>query len=165
MKGESILLKTILVPVDGSTTSFKALKYAVNLCKDCGSKLVVSTVVFPYIFSDASNLRNSEMAVLVSPQIPPKSKDAAGDLVEDCGKERVLAIAKKKLAKEKELEIEYRCIISEDPAKSIVEQAAALKADTIVMGNRGMGQFAEILLGSVGNKVISFAKCPVVIVK
>ena len=44
-------------------------------------------------------------------------------------------------------------------------EAAALKADTIVMGNRGMGQFAEILLGSVGNKVISFAKCPVVIVK
>ncbi len=72
---------------------------------------------------------------------------------------------KKKLAKDKDLKIEYRRIISDDPAKAIVDQADAIKADTIVMGNRGMGQFVEIFLGSVGNKVISFAKCPVVIVK
>ena len=159
------MLKTILVPIDGSETSFKALKYASSLCKECGSKLVVSTVLLPYLFSDASTIRNSELAQLVSPQIPPKSKDVAGDLVEDFSKERVLALAKKKLTKDKELVIEYRRIISEEPAKAIVDQAAALKADTIIMGNRGMGQFAEILLGSVGNKVISFAKCPVVIVK
>ena len=73
--------------------------------------------------------------------------------------------AKKKLARNKDLVVEYRQIIGDDPAKAIVDQAEAIKADMIVMGNRGMGQFAEILLGSVCNKVISFAKCPVVIVK
>lgn len=159
------MLKTILVPVDGSEHAFKALKYASCLCKACGSKLVVSTVLLPYLFSDAANLRNAELAELVTTQIPPKSKDAAGDLVIDFSKQKVLALAKKKLAKDKEIVVEYRYVISDDPAKAIVDQAAAIKADTIVMGNRGMGQFAEILLGSVGSKVISFAKCPVVIVK
>lgn len=159
------MLKTILVPVDGSEKAFKALKYASNLCKDCGSKLIVSTVVLPYAFTEAAKAYNSDIAEKVTTQLPPKSKNKAGDVVEDVSKDRVLALAKKKLAKDKDIEIEYRRIINDDPAKAIVDQAAALKIDTIVMGNRGMGQFVEIFLGSVGNKVISFAKCPVVIVK
>ena len=160
------MLKTILVPVDGSEKGFNALKYAVGLSKDCGgSKIVVSTVSLPYAFSEAAKEYVSNISDLVTTQIPPKTKSKSGDLITDFSKDRVLMTAKKKLARNKDLVVEYRQIIGDDPAKAIVDQAEAIKADMIVMGNRGMGQFAEILLGSVGNKVISFAKCPVVIVK
>lgn len=160
-----MVLKTILVPVDGSEKGFNALKYAMSLSKDCGGKIVVSTVSLPYAFSEAAKEYDSAVSDLVTTQIPPKKKSKAGDIISDVSKDLVLMAAKKKVGKNKALNIEYRRIISEDPAKAIVDQAAAIKADIIIMGNRGMGQFAEILLGSVGNKVISFAKCPVVIVK
>lgn len=50
------------------------------------------------------------------------------------------------------------------PAREILTQAAALPADVIVMGTHGTGGFEHLVLGSVAEKVLRKATCPVVTV-
>ena len=52
-----------------------------------------------------------------------------------------------------------------NPARTIVQEAELMKADCIVIGGRGLGDFGSVLLGSVSHKVTSLAKCTVVTVR
>lgn len=52
-----------------------------------------------------------------------------------------------------------------DPAEVIVRYAAEKGCEQIVMGSRGMGTMANLVLGSVATKVIHLAKVPVLLVK
>lgn len=56
-------------------------------------------------------------------------------------------------------------IIEGDPATAIIDVAATRKSDLIVMGSRGLGRLAGLLLGSTSQKVVSHAACPVLIVR
>jgi len=51
-----------------------------------------------------------------------------------------------------------------DPAKEIVHYATKFGVDIIVMGNRGLTPFKELMLGSVSDKVMRHASVPVTIV-
>ena len=51
-----------------------------------------------------------------------------------------------------------------DPAQSIIETVAREAADALVVGRRGRGRLAGLLLGSVSQKIASLAPCMVVIV-
>jgi len=53
---------------------------------------------------------------------------------------------------------------SGDPAEQIIDAANRLQADAIVMGRRGHGRLAGLLLGSVSQKVASLAPCVVILV-
>jgi nucleotide-binding universal stress UspA family protein len=52
-----------------------------------------------------------------------------------------------------------------DPAQEIMTVAQDRQADLIVVGSRGHGRLAGLLLGSVTQKVVSLAHCPVVVVR
>jgi nucleotide-binding universal stress UspA family protein len=52
-----------------------------------------------------------------------------------------------------------------NPADEILATAGAFDADLIVVGARGMGGMARLLLGSVSERVLRHARCPVLIVK
>ena len=52
-----------------------------------------------------------------------------------------------------------------EPAATIVAFAKKHRCSAIVMGSRGQGQVAGLMLGSVAAKVIYLAKCPVTVVK
>lgn len=52
-----------------------------------------------------------------------------------------------------------------DPAQEIIKFSSDLSADLIVMGNRGLGTFNKVLLGSVSQQVITHSNCSVLIVK
>ena len=56
-------------------------------------------------------------------------------------------------------------IIEGDTAASIIDVAKTHKSDVIVMGSRGLGSFAGLVLGSTSQKVVSHAPCPVLIVR
>jgi len=51
-----------------------------------------------------------------------------------------------------------------EPARDILESAASLRADVIVMGTHGLSGFEHLLLGSVAEKVLRKAACPVLTV-
>ena len=55
-------------------------------------------------------------------------------------------------------------VVLGDPAEQILAVAKDSQADMIVMGNRGHGPLAGLLLGSVAQKVIGLAPCAVVVV-
>jgi nucleotide-binding universal stress UspA family protein len=50
-------------------------------------------------------------------------------------------------------------------AREIVEGAAASDVDGIVLGSRGLSDWAAALIGSVAHKVISMAECPVIVAR
>jgi nucleotide-binding universal stress UspA family protein len=52
-----------------------------------------------------------------------------------------------------------------DPADAILEAAKREKADTIVLGSRGLGDFKGLVLGSVSHKVAAHAECTCITVK
>jgi nucleotide-binding universal stress UspA family protein len=52
-----------------------------------------------------------------------------------------------------------------DPAMEILRYAEEIQADLIIMGNRGLGRFNKILMGSVSHKVLTNSDCSVLIVK
>jgi nucleotide-binding universal stress UspA family protein len=54
---------------------------------------------------------------------------------------------------------------SGDPAQRIIEFASACGAELIIVGSRGMGRLERLLMGSVAERVVRFAKSPVLIVK
>ena len=68
----------------------------------------------------------------------------------------------KSLGKENGIEVE-ELVVNGSPVKSIVE--ASKDFDIIVMGTLGRTGFAKFMMGSVAEKVVRFAKCPVMVVK
>ena len=56
-------------------------------------------------------------------------------------------------------------LIEADAAEAILDVAKTRKSDVIVMGSRGLGRLAGLLLGSTSQKVVSHAPCPVLIVR
>jgi len=57
-----------------------------------------------------------------------------------------------------------RRVVEELPARAILDAAEAVDAQMIVVGTRGRGGLKGLLLGSVSQKVLSHAHCPVVVV-
>lgn len=56
-------------------------------------------------------------------------------------------------------------LIEGDSAEAILDVAETRKSDVIVMGSRGLGTLAGLLLGSTSQKVVAHAPCPVLIVR
>jgi nucleotide-binding universal stress UspA family protein len=59
----------------------------------------------------------------------------------------------------------HRELLYNNPAESIIEVAEAREVDLIVVGSRGMGALRSLVVGSVSQKVINLATCPVLVVK
>lgn len=136
--------KRILVPVDGSDSSDKAIEQAIVLAEACGAKLD-----FLYV----ANINQLAINACLS--------DAILDAVTKAGNV-ILDRAMEKVPKG------IKCAgFSEtgSPAVVILEFANTENADLIVMGSRGLGVVKGVLLGSVSQHLVEQAKCPVLVVK
>ncbi|TWT20508.1 universal stress protein [Luteimonas wenzhouensis] len=136
----------ILVPVDGSDASTRALRHALALCKAFRSGKLLVVAVDDSLFPGAERKMGAEAA--------------AAHHAENF--ERMLGPARKLLARRK-VKAEFIELVG-DVAASILEAAAAKKADVIVMGSRGAGGIKGVLLGSVSQKVLAGTPVPVTIV-
>jgi nucleotide-binding universal stress UspA family protein len=142
-------MRNLLVAIDGSETSIRALEHAIALARErSGLEL---------------NLLNVHPDPIVYGEIQiyvPMDK-----LLEEQRKhsETLLAPAAEKA---KGAGVAYTTEIeSGDAATTIARRADALGCEGIVMGTRGMGAIATLLLGSVAAKVVHLANVPVTLVK
>ena len=148
------MLKKILVPIDGSYISFQALEYAMQLGKAFDSEIVVTHVNDPYD--------------LTAPVDPKTVKIPTGEQTSEEKKKAgaaALAIAQKVAEKANYKNIAFEKAIDKDPAKRIIDMAKEIDADSIVIGNRGLGTAGAFLLGSVSTAVVKHSPCPVFVIK
>jgi nucleotide-binding universal stress UspA family protein len=85
------------------------------------------------------------------------------DLVRKECEETMVGFIRQVESQMKDLDVSWY-ILSGDPGKVILEQAAALRVDLIVMGSHGRKAAARWILGSVAEAVVRHAPCPVLVV-
>ena len=137
-----ILLKQILVPIDFGEASTVALTYGRALARAFGASLhLLHVMENPFLRPTAAD--------------PAMLKAAAarhlGERLTDEDRATLHATAA--------LET------SDDPAGEIVKYAKAYGIDLVVMGTHGRGAVAQLLVGSVAEKVVRTAPCPVLTVR
>jgi len=134
---------TLLLATDGSTYSKAAADRAIRIAGHYGAGLkVVSVVDVPYeAYGDA-------------PDVVDQMVDMAQGIVESVKN------------KAQEFNVGVETFVKEGPAQDmILELANEQKANVIVMGSHGRTGLARLLMGSVTEKVIGHAPCPVLVVK
>ena len=144
------MFSRILVGLDGSEYSLKALEFAVDLAKKYSSQLVLVHVVMRQIYA----INPPEAGILAGTAIV-RELEAEGKAILAKGEETVKAQG---------LPVEAR-LRQGVPAEELLRAAADEKADLIVLGSRGLSQVKAFLLGSVSDKVSHHAKCPTLIVR
>lgn len=138
----------ILLPVDGSELSLKAVQLALHLLSQgLSGSLVLANVQEPATLY--------EMVVAPDGAVLERVSTAAG--IDALEKAEALVIAANAVYE--------REIASGDPANTIVDIAERFGCDMIVMGARGTSALRSALLGSVSNEVLHSAGVPVMIVK
>ena len=138
--------KTIVVGVDGSPGSRKALTWAAAEAAGHGADLVVIEVWEPTVLPAAGSSSVSEHFV------PETGQHTADDL---------LKMIKEELGEEPPVLVRPQ-VKPGRPAKVLIDESAS--ADLLVVGNRGHGGFAGLVIGSVSQHVAAYAKCPVTVV-
>ncbi|HWR37859.1 MAG TPA: universal stress protein [Patescibacteria group bacterium] len=138
---------SILVPVDGSNHSRRALGYAVNLAEACQAKIILLHVVA--IGTEASALEQVSVGGFISDDM----KEAGRNILKE-------ALALVPLAIEKKAVLEIG-----EPAEVIADFCQKNHCDLVVMGSRGRGSIKQLLMGSVSSAVLSQLQYPVLVVK
>lgn len=141
----------ILVPVDGSEGSWRALSTAVQLGQKFASELLVVNVIQPY-----------NNAALLAVPLDHATVTQGNNELEKVG-DKVLEMAEERLA-DYPHKIEFTLEVGH-PSERIIALAKKTNADAIVIGSRGLSGIAEFFLGSVSSKVSQYASVPVLIVK
>ena len=147
------MFKKILVPVDGSESSWRALEQATVLAEKFEGELLVMTVIQPY----------NNAALLAVPLDHNIISQSNADL-EEVGKEILVRAGEKVSEAGFAGNVEYKIELGH-PSERILAIAKADKADAIVLGSRGLSGLAEFFLGSVSTKISQYANIPVLIVK
>lgn len=141
----------ILVPVDGSEGSWRALENAMIIGEKFGSELIVVNVIQPY-----------NNAALLAIPLEHGDNTIGTEEFERIG-DKVLALAKEKMAAYPHKN--QVCMEVGHPSERIIALGKKLQADLIVIGSRGLSGIAEFFLGSVSSKVSQYSDSPVLIVK
>jgi nucleotide-binding universal stress UspA family protein len=135
----------ILVPTDCSEFTKAAIREAVDLAKVTGGNITALYVIDQTLFGN----------------VPVDSSvNAIYDMMDKEGHNATAFV--KSLGGENGIEVE-ELVVNGSPVKAIVE--ASKDFDIIVMGTLGRTGFAKFMMGSVTEKVVRFAKCPVMVVK
>jgi nucleotide-binding universal stress UspA family protein len=139
--------KTVVVGVDGSPHSRKALTWAAAEAADHGAELVVLNVWEHTVPPPAGSPNVSERYV------PQPSQRTAEQLIQEI---------KDVLGESPPVLVQPR-VKQGNPAKVLIEESA--DADLLVVGTRGYGGFGGLVLGSVSQHVAAYAKCSVTVAR
>ncbi|MFW5872675.1 MAG: universal stress protein [bacterium] len=141
----------ILLPVDGSENSIRAVKYAADIAKN------IKESSFTLVYVD--NLRSLVLNIA----------GRAGDTynVESLLDEKMETALKEaeNILSSNEIPFDKEYLEHDDPAEAICDYAEKNGFNQIIMGTRGYGNIQGIIMGSVSHKVLYLASCPVTFVK
>ncbi len=144
------MFEHILVPVDGSPTAQLAVEKAIVMAKAFGSRVTAIFVIDSYPFSGIGTdfaygqteyLSAATAEANASVRVARTAFDAAG------------------------VSVDTSVIESHAAWRGIVESAASIQADLIVMGSHGRSGLEKLVLGSVTQAVLSHTKLPVLVVR
>jgi nucleotide-binding universal stress UspA family protein len=148
-------VRTILVPIDGSENAYRAASFAVDLARRYGAELVV---VY------ALDINQSLVPLGVYGAAYPQNVDK---ILEAASKEADPWF--NRIKKETDAaNVKMTGKVIEAPLSlvgEIVNYAEKINAGLIVMGSRGRTGFKKLLMGSVASGVVTYAPCPVLVVK
>ena len=146
----------VLICIDGSETSFKAADLAIEVAKKHEAQLIAVNVIVSQVgYAYASGMFGLSTPSAIN-ELLDKSKQEARPWFEQVG-ERASAEG---VSLKTEMLASPTSVV---PA--IVDYAEKNKVDLIVTGTKGRSGFKKLLLGSVASGVVTFASCPVMVVK
>ena len=150
-------IRRILVAVDGSKPALYATDKAIDLAKLYSAELSALYVI-------SSDIRYHYSWNILSPGLNPRVFDEVSGIAKKTGQKHLDKVKQK--AAEKNLKVKTDILVGlTSTVKEIVEYAEKNKMDLIVIGNRGLTGFKKMLLGSVASGVVTYAHCPVLVVK
>jgi nucleotide-binding universal stress UspA family protein len=150
-------IRKMLVPVDGSNTSVKALQYATHIAElEAGDAEVIALHVLEDVKQGGA--------------IGLQAKYGNVRLVEGFKRARREAALKwmkqiEEAAKKRGVRLKSEILDGDSKVEIIIDYANENSVDLIIMGSRGLTGFKRLLLGSVANAVVSNAPCPVMVVR
>ncbi|MGC2191245.1 MAG: universal stress protein [Candidatus Dormiibacterota bacterium] len=137
----------IVVGVDGSSSSHRALEWAVLEAEVHGNPvLAISTYMIPALMTAAPGFT-----------FDPRNMEELADQCRVALASEIAAVSKGHPA----VAIEPK-VVQGPAALALIEASAA--AFTLLVGSRGHGGFVGLLLGSVSQQCVSHARCPVVVI-
>jgi nucleotide-binding universal stress UspA family protein len=139
--------KRIVVGIDGSVTSRRALRWAIDEARVHGAR-----VAAVHVWQSQYHLAALSPLTAPFPAVTPEMLERAARLVLDDTVNAVDA---------RGVDVERR-LVQGGAARELLD--AAKDADLLVVGTHGRGGFAGMLLGSVSQHVTHHAPCPVVLV-
>lgn len=134
-------LKRILVAVDGSENSRRAVAFAAQLARASKSQLIILNVIDSRDYDRDSNDAKKKALALVKEHAAFAKKNYRID-----SKRQVIRPG-------------------ESVPLQIITAATSRKVDLIVVGSRGLGGFRKLLVGSTSNALVSHAPCSVLVVR
>jgi nucleotide-binding universal stress UspA family protein len=141
-------MRQILAGTDGSESAERAVDLAAELALAMSARLILVTV--------GGGLPRDELQRIA------RAIDGEGEafeLVAAQTLQRAADRARRREVVQLEEHLEWG-----DPAEALLRTAQRLKVDLVVIGRRGRGRLAGLLLGSVSQKVVSLAPCAVTVV-
>jgi nucleotide-binding universal stress UspA family protein len=143
-------IKKIVVGVDGSEHSEEALDWAARMAKGMGSEVVAVFAISPPVYFDTGY-----MAPVAPPQFDPEWRAA---MKKEFEQDWCKALRK--------AGVKYRTVFEDGHPSSVITQVAdRVNADVIVVGRRGRGGVAELVLGSVSHQLVLHSKRPVLVIE
>lgn len=147
------MYKKILIANDDSDVADKAIATGVSLGKLCGAEMIMLHVGIPMV---------QATVFLAEAYVGPSEEDCARELKvsNDAADAKAAAIAA-----HEGVTLQVIHVAAAEPWRMIVEKAAELHCDAIVMASHGRGPFKALLLGSDTIDVLSHCKIPVLVVR
>ena len=136
------MFKTIVLALDGSEDAQRAVPMATELARQDGARLVVAHVEQDVAGKGGGPIPATEDEIQA--EIRKQAQQLSSDGIETS--------------------VEMRNVMLGGPARPIAEIAKEANADLIVVGTRGHSAAAGVLLGSVTQRLLHTAPCPVLVV-
>lgn len=145
------MFKHILLATDGSPASENAARMAVGLARAHGARLTVLYVVDPYPYLGVGEANPMGFQAYMSAAMTHAAQ-AHSQVIEMCKGASA---------------VDVHARVAEDVAAStgIVQMAAELQADLIVVGSHGRTGIPRLMIGSVAAKVVAESKVPVLVAR